>query len=390
MSKYILLVQPKYHTRFPPLGLLKISSYMKNKGYKTKLVYGEAPIKRKPKEIWVTSLYTYAWKPVHRAIKYYQSKFQNVPIKLGGIYASLLPNHAKNSGAEIIEGIIPEVEKYKPDYSLVPNWDGSILFTSRGCINKCPFCAVPKLEGKFRSEIDSIYDYIELFHKRIIFWDNNILASPNIFKIIDELYKLGKKVDFNQGLDSRLITNELGENLSKLKIPLYRFGYDSSSYKKRLENAISILKENGVRGRNVLLYVLFNYKDTPEKFLEKVRDAFKWGVVCYPMRYQPTDCLKKNTFISKNWTKEELDYLARARRVMGYGGAFPPYNRLVEKIEKANNFNEAFEVWPINWRESIKNTILNKNKISNQIRPRNPKFGNSLSDDFISKIGIKN
>ena len=80
-----------------------------------------------------------------------------------------------------------------------------------------------------------------------------------------------------------------------------------------------------------------------------MKDAFEWGVVSYPMRYEPLSSRKKNKHTGNNWTKEDLDLVAKARRVLGYGGAFPPYSRLVEKIEKAEDFNEAFELWPMNW-----------------------------------------
>ena len=66
---------------------------------------------------------------------------------LGGIYASLLPQHAATSGAEIHVGLHPAAEAMMPAWDLIPEWDGSVLFASRGCIRKCGFCSVPKLEG---------------------------------------------------------------------------------------------------------------------------------------------------------------------------------------------------------------------------------------------------
>ena len=69
-------------------------------------------------------------------------------ILLGGIYASLLPDHAKLLGAdEVHVGLKRELEDLVPSWDLIPEWDGSILFASRGCIRKCGFCSVPKLEG---------------------------------------------------------------------------------------------------------------------------------------------------------------------------------------------------------------------------------------------------
>ena len=65
------------------------------------------------------------------------------------------------------------------------------------------------------------------------------------------------------------------------------------------------------------------------------------------MRYQPLNgdmALEKDSFISPNWTVEELNMVVQARRVIGFGGAFPPYQGLLDKFMKANGFHEAFEL----------------------------------------------
>ena len=64
------------------------------------------------------------------------------------------------------------------------------------------------------------------------------------------------------------------------------------------------------------------------------------------MRYEPLEPRAKNTYISSNWTAEQLEMIADARRVIGYGGAFPPYAGLKAKISRAKNFMEAFELRP--------------------------------------------
>jgi len=62
------------------------------------LVRGQVRPQRAPDKIYVTSLFTYAWKAVHRAVRYYKALFPFVPVSVGGIYASLLPDHAAMSG----------------------------------------------------------------------------------------------------------------------------------------------------------------------------------------------------------------------------------------------------------------------------------------------------
>ena len=74
---HYLLVQPKYYSRYPPLGLLKISTYLKNKGHTTEFIKGVAKPDKNPNKIYVTSLFSYAWEIVHKTIKSYKDMFPN-------------------------------------------------------------------------------------------------------------------------------------------------------------------------------------------------------------------------------------------------------------------------------------------------------------------------
>ena len=175
-------------------------------------------------------------------------------------------------------------------------------------------------------------------------WDNNILASPYWRNIFAELEESGLSVDFNQGLDVRLLTEETALQLRRLRIPIVRLAYDSNGIKKSLSEAIGLLKDVGIDGRRIVAYCLFNYLDTPMDFLERIKNLLGWGVVSYPMRYQALEPGPKDSYISPNWTKEQLEMLAKARRVIGYGGAFPPYEGLTNKILNANTFEQAFKL----------------------------------------------
>src|SRR2546427_8276708 len=97
---HVLLVEPDFYSRYPPLGLLKIAAMHRYRGDSVELVRGETRPIRTPEKIYVTSLFTYAWKSVHRAVRFYKGLFPKVTLSLGGIYASLLPDHAAMSGAD--------------------------------------------------------------------------------------------------------------------------------------------------------------------------------------------------------------------------------------------------------------------------------------------------
>jgi hypothetical protein len=362
-AKKVLLVEPDYYSRYPPLGLLKISSYYKSIGAKVKYVRGLTKLRRfTPDTIEITTLFTYSRKQVHNAIAYYSQLYPRSKIYVGGIYASLMPSCIQSLYPNVLvqQGLNEHADSFVPDYEILSqvekwkDWDGSIIFTSRGCINKCGFCMVPKLEGPLKDITNTPSTLVNPNHSRVILWDNNFLAQPNWYEKLEDLKKTGKWLDFNQGLDARLLTEEKAEILASLRVKDYRFAYDGKYQRKAAENAVELLSSYGVSRRKISFYTLYNfyseqstYSDTPDDFYHRVLDIVEWGAVSYPMRYVPLDAISKNTFISPNWTAEQLEKVAKARRVIGFGGAFPPYNALVDKFKKAGEFEEAFRLEPI-------------------------------------------
>lgn len=359
----ILLVEPEYYSKYPPLGLLKLASYHRSREDKIKIVRGiDNHLDFNPDKILITSLFTYAWEPVHKAIDFYHGIFPDSNIEVGGIYASIMPNRIKSffPYAKVHVGLYNEAELYMPAYDILQDikkwreWDGSIVFSSRGCIRNCPFCIVPKLEGMIRPNITNIQDYLYPGHRRIILWDNNFLASPNWKEVLLNLREIDLRVDFNQGLDARLIDDEKARMLSDLKIPLLRMSYDYIEERDNIIRAVELLFDYGIRRRNIFIYLLYNffdnnytYNDTPESFLTKIKDVLDLGCVAYPMRFEPNNSLKKNQFVSPLWRSEQLEAIADARRVIGYGGAFPPYEGLVKKLNNSKEFSDAFRLRPI-------------------------------------------
>ena len=166
--KNVLLVEPNFpipnksrnHSNFLPIGLLKIASYLREKNINIKLIRYEEKSEDKqstlnlfnfkkeknefkPDLICVTSIFTYWSKYVKNAVQHFKFKYPDVPVIVGGIYASLMPKHCKEyTGCDdVIMGTIDEAEKLKPAYDLV-DVNYQILHTTRGCIRKCGFCGV--------------------------------------------------------------------------------------------------------------------------------------------------------------------------------------------------------------------------------------------------------
>ncbi len=341
----VLLVEPDYYARYPPLGLLKLATYHRLRGDTVWLVRGCRDDLPQPDLIYVTSLFTYAWRPVHDAVAFYRARFPGTRIYLGGIYATLLPEHAALSGAdEVHRGLMEEVEGLLPSWDLVPEWDGSILFASRGCIRKCGFCSVPKLEGPPDALKDQISGLIYPEHSRIILWDNNILGNSNWEPIFDELADLGLEVDFNQGLDARLVTDRMAEKLASLKTHSIRMAYDYPGIGPAVARAVERLDGAGIPTRKIVVYTLYNYVDSPEDFHRRISELANMEVTSYPMRFEPLTSLQKNAWLSPNWSREQLQQVAAARRVLGFSGAFPPYRVLVNKFSNAKDFDAAFSL----------------------------------------------
>jgi hypothetical protein len=351
-AKHVLLVEPKYYSRYPPLGLLKLSAYHKNLGNTTELVRGtETTTNDTPDIIYVTSLFTWAWQPVWDAVRFYSGKFPDAELWLGGLYASLMPEHAALSGVDpkqIFKGIFTEAEYFCPDYSLVPEWNekakASIIFASRGCIRSCTFCGVSRIEGKLNSEKKTVRDLIWPRHKRVILFDNNFLASFAWESILSEIQELGLSVDFNQGLDARLVTERVAKKIAEIKVDRFiRLSYDTLDIGPFVKEAIELLKSHGIDGRNILVYTLYNFTDSPQDLFVRIKNILSWGAVAYPMRFQPVNTLKKNNYVAPKWDEIRLNAVQSARRVIGSGGAFPPYEGMIKvKVEGCTTFDEAF------------------------------------------------
>jgi len=189
------------------------------------------------------------------------------------------------------------------DRDVVFKHNPNATFTSRGCVRRCPFCAVPRIEG----------DLIELseWPVRRIICDNNLLAcsQTHFDDVIDKL-KGVPKVDFNQGLDARLLTKHHAQRLTELDC-LIRLAWDDTAYESRFNRAYSILMNAGIPAKKIQVYVLIGYNDTPDDALYRLRTVWSRGSFPNPMRYQPLDALKKNSYVGDSWTDEELKRYTR-------------------------------------------------------------------------------
>lgn len=324
MSKKILLVEPgfpipkksKNHKDFLPVGLLKLGKMHKDKGNRVKLIRGKrskTEIAKRGEDKWfvphkilVTSLFTY-WKPdVVDCVNYYEDLYDesylDPVIKVGGIYASLMPQDCKKIEGvdEVYEGVHHEAEKYKPDYNLIEQnpkpVNFQIIHASRGCPRECEFCGVWRIEPEFK-EKETIKDKLVDGKNGVVFYDNNLLKNNNIENILDELIELKEKGEIKwcesqSGFDGRILQDK--PNLAKkiyeagFRYPriAWDWGYDE---KDKIGDQLDILNEAGYNYKEIFVFVLYNW-EIPFKEMERKRiKCFDWGVQIADCRYRPLD-----------------------------------------------------------------------------------------------------
>lgn len=165
------------------------------------------------------------------------------------------------TGYNIHSHLPVEIDRLQPDYSLYPNIPSDMAygFLTRGCPNKCAWCVVPRKEGAIVQYMDVDEIAIE-GRTKLVLMDNNILAAGDyakqqLQKIIDRKYK----VDFNQALDARLVTDEFAQLLAQVKWldkNRIRFGCDTLKQIEDCERAMEMITGYGFKGEYFLYTML--------------------------------------------------------------------------------------------------------------------------------------
>jgi len=157
-------------------------------------------------------------------------------------------------------------------------------FTTRGCIRNCKFCIVPKKEGKARIEGD-LLDLWDGRANQVTIMDNNILALPEQFELVCKQARENHiKLDFNQGLDHRLITPAIAKMMANVSHTEYHLAFDHPLYKQSVEKVISLLGEVGIN--RCIWYTLVGFDTTPEEDLMRVNFLRDNNQRAYVMRYE--------------------------------------------------------------------------------------------------------
>jgi hypothetical protein len=371
-DKNILLIEPGYKNKYPPLGLMKIAQYHGPRGKRDRVrfIKGEenSALNSAWDRIYVTTLFSFEFPRIAKSIDFALSAAngQKDKVFVGGIAASLMhPTFLSESrwrGVRFIKGLLSAapsvslqlddfseelyaedrsgtpIEDLIPDYSILdqipykyPVRDAYFAYASRGCIRKCSFCGVPKLEGEQRDteSIAALVRGVDALYgpkKDLTLMDNNVVASARFKEIIAEIRDLGfvpgaklnrgrtpvqRRVDFNQGVDARILCKDkmFLRELSTICLKPLRIAFDHIGLKKPYEQAIRFAHEFGLT--ELSNYMLYNFHDSPADLFERMRlnvalnEELAIRIWSFPMRFQPTD-LPNRSHVGEKWSRYQL------------------------------------------------------------------------------------
>lgn len=287
--------------KLPNLALMKISSFYKAAGEQVEFVQPDAS-RKKYEKIYASAIFQKSQQECQYLQEYYGDQ-----IEIGG------------TGWDIVKRLPSEIERMKPDYDLYtadiiyPKISGIMTrehkkrkaqqivdagmgFTSRGCIRNCPFCFVPKKEGKFRQESE-IKDLLNPRSNILILHDNNLTADPYCIEKLNEIRDRGLIVDINQGCDVRLMTPEIAKALSEVKhLRSIHYAWDLMKFEKQVLEGIKIISQF-IPTHQHMCFCLVGFNTTFEEDMYRVKKLEYLGVRPYIMRYnERRDDIRLNHF----------------------------------------------------------------------------------------------
>lgn len=563
MNRKILLVEPNYKNKYPPMGLMKLATYYRLQGddvrffkgnlkhfsvqlicedlinhlnirfkgiewnkyfpiffnyiktgsksileqtdlandetivdilelYRSKYYHKEYFTRPRFDKVGITTMFTFYWTKTIDTINYAKQFCKNQDdVMVGGVLASLVPEEVYKAtgiwphiGLLDKPGIIDKdsdliIDELPLDYSILyetdyvyPAKNAYFAYMTRGCINRCKFCAVPLLEPQYQGYI-SLIDRVKATNKRfgekqnLLLLDNNVLASESFDKIIDEIKECGfekgatytppnqydlmiknledsfndrafvrraidlykqlmqkikdpdikqefydrlkssgcltketatKKaifdldpfvrplyekyvitrprkriVDFNQGLDSRLINDQNMEKLSEINISPLRIAFDHWSLRSVYEKSIRIASKHGIT--NLSNYLLYNYTDTPEELYYRLKlnidlcEELDINIYSFPMKYHPIHDKKyfsNRNFVGKNWNKKFIraiqTILNSTRGKVGKNRSFfeAAFGANVEEYKRILWMPEEFIMFRREYDEDLRLQLIDK------------------------------
>ena len=249
--------------KFPNYALMKIARYYRDQGEQVE--WADAMFGHYDK-VFMSKIFTFSEDC---------GEVWNCEIERGG------------TGYDLRKELPKEIDDCTPDYSIYPQLDKKIAygFLTRGCPNKCAWCVVPIKEGKVKPYRDVEEIAIE-GRTNLILMDNNILASDYGLEQIVKIVRKGYRVDFNQALDARLVTEDIAQLLAKVRwLSPIRFGCDTPKQITECEKAMAMIDRHREKPMQYLMYAMINANmNEAYERLSYFRNNRKVRVVAQPFR----------------------------------------------------------------------------------------------------------
>ena len=562
MNRKVLLIEPNYKNKYPPMGLMKLATYYRMMGDDVRFYKGDMrslaaelicedllnhleicfpdiywkkyyPVifnyiklgkytiledekvfdddnvlaalkeyRKKYKEkdyftnprfdkVGITTLFTFYWDITVETINFAKQLCKNEKdVMVGGIMSSLLPDEIyEATGIYPFIGLLNQpgdiddndiiIDELPLDYSILeeidyiyPAHDAYFAYMTRGCVNKCKFCAVPKLEPQYCDYI-SLKKQIEITKQRfgeqkdLLLLDNNVLASKCYDKIIDEIKECGfetgatytssneyeitinnlkdsyndrayirkavklyndtisklkndtqkaelylkleennclynytatkeailaldeyfrplydkthkatkrkRIVDFNQGIDSRLITSSNMDKLAEVNIYPLRIAFDHWQLKDIYEKSIRTAVSSGIK--HLSNYLLYNFEDRPEELYYRLRmnvdlcEELDASIYSFPMKYHPInnkEFFMNRDYIGVHWNRKFIRavqaVLNSTKGKIGRGVEFfeEAFGRDVDEFYRILWMPETFIIYRRKYDEVLRNRLAER------------------------------
>lgn len=263
---------------FPNLPLMKISAYHKAKGDDVE---------------WVNFLEHYDKVYVSKVFsdEYSQEDLTCInadEVVYGGSgYAIKFENGKEVYHKELDKDLPYEIEHIYPDYSIYPKLtkDTAFGFLTRGCPRQCSFCHTSKKDGIMSRKVADLNEFWK-GQKNIMLLDQNILACKDWRELLQQLIDSRATVEFNGGLDIRLMTEEKAKQISQIKQKIVHFAWDRYEDKEHILPKFEMFKRiSGFNERKLIVYTIVNYDTSIEQDLERIYTLKKMGYWAYVMIY---------------------------------------------------------------------------------------------------------
>lgn len=312
------MLQPVKDLGTPPLDLLRQATALRSQGLEPLLRFGTPEESwEKPAAVIITAVFSWDFPVLKTAIKEAQKLWPDVPITLSGVLVRRMGLQlAAQLGVRVADASIEAVlDALRPDYSLVPNWDASILITSKGvCPRECEHCdAFQKKKGLPRL-IHSWDSHLDSSHQRVEVWDNTLMLTPreHYNQVTDTLLRFERPVDFVCGIaPGGIDIEELEwriERLRGISLSQARLECNTTSDFDRFYRCFHTAEKTFGTEANFSVFAVINGTESPHQAWQRLEKLDSLGVKINPIVFTPHEWLCSDLFVNQatGWTAEDL------------------------------------------------------------------------------------